>query len=503
MPGSGRRRGWWLGATLPLLVLGAFSAGLLPDRALVAPRGHFVIVSVVSALSFVLAMLVLAAAQQIADLRVLALALAFVALTGFFSIHGLATPGIIAPGTNGWVGTSARLALFAGAWFIAASALESRIGAHRALLRYRGATVLATLSTLTVYGTLALSDLVLQRATATGEPARPGWLQAIERAVAALGSGTPAFALGGASLALLSLALVHYWRVERRWSSPLVRGLLVACLFLAQAQLALLVAPVWYLSWWEYHVLLLLGYLAALAGLAREYALSGSWRGVLEGLLLRDALEHLERGYTEVVAALAAAVEAKDIYTKGHSVRVAHLAALIARELGLPPERERILYQAGILHDIGKIAIPDAVLQKPGRLTAEEFALVREHPVRSWEIARHVRSFAPMLPAIRWHHERLDGSGYPDGLRGEEIPLDARILVVADVFDALTSVRPYRAALSVTEALEFLRQEAGSRLDPQCVAALERIVERFGPAMVHGLASAEPAPAAGMPAERC
>lgn len=272
--------------------------------------------------------------------------------------------------------------------------------------------------------------------------------------------------------------------MERRWSSPLVCGLLVASVFLLQAQVSLLLAPVWHVSWWEYHVLLLLAYAVALIGLVREYALHGTWRGVLEGLLLRDALEHLERGYTEVIAALAAAVEAKDVYTKGHSVRVARLVALIARELCLPPERERILYQAAILHDLGKIGIPDSVLQKPGPRTPDEFALVREHPVRSWEIARQVRSFAPMLPAIRWHHERLDGSGYPDGLRGDEIPLDARILAVADLFDALTSARPYRPALSVPKALAVLRDEAGIRLDAACVAALERLVERYGPALL-------------------
>lgn len=479
------RQGWWfLGATVPLLLLVAFALGLLPDPALIVPHGHFIVVTIVSAVSFVIAALVLAAAVQIADFRVLALALAFLSLSGLFAIHGLATPGVIAPGTNGWVGVSARLALFGGSWFLAASALESRIAVHRTLLRYRGWIALGTVLLLVAYGSVAVSDLALQRAAALGTAVRPGWLRTLEQLAAMMGGGRGALMLGLASLALSLLAFAHYWRVARRWMTPLVQGLLVTCLFLAQAQVSLLVAPVWHLSWWEYHVLLLAGYLAALRGLVHEYALSGSWRGVLEGLLLRDALEHLERGYTEVIAALAAAVEAKDISTKGHSVRVARLAALIARELGLPPEHERILYQAGILHDIGKIGIPDAILQKPGRLTAEEFALVREHPVRSWEIARQIRSFAPMLPAIRWHHERLDGSGYPDGLQGEEIPLDAHILAVADVFDALTSVRPYRAALSVEEALALLRQEAGTRLDPECVAALERLVERYGVSLV-------------------
>ncbi|MCX2726793.1 HD-GYP domain-containing protein [Thermomicrobium sp. 4228-Ro] len=480
-----QRQGWWfLGAAVPLFVLFAFLLDILPDHALVVPRGHFIVVTLISVLSFVIAALVLAAAVQIADVRVLALALAIVSLSGLFAIHGLATPGVIAPGVNGWVGASARLALFGGSWFLAASALESPIAVHRTLLRYRGWIALGTALLLVAYGSVAVSDLVLQRAAATEAGARLSGLRTLEQLATTIGGGRTALVLGLASLALSLLAFAHYWRVARRWATPLVWGLLGACPFLVQAGIALLLAPVWHLSWWEYHVLLLAGSLAALSGLVREYARSGSWRGVLEGLLLRDALEHLERGSTEVVAALAAAVEAEDSYTKEHSVRVARLAASIAQELGLPPERERILYQAGILHDIGKIGIPDAILQKPGRLTAEEFALVREHPVRSWEIARQIRSFAPMLPAIRWHHERLDGSGHPDGLRGEEIPLDARILAVADVFDALTSVRPYRAALSVEEALALLRQEAGTRLDVECVAALERLVEQYGVSLV-------------------
>lgn len=474
---------WWIvGSMLPLAVLAALLTGVLPDEPVVVPKAHFLIVSTLAAVSCLLAVVVLIGAAQIADVRVLALALAFLTLSGLFFVHGLATPGILAPGPNGWVGAAARIGLFAGAWFLAASTLEERVAVQRTLLRLRGRIVLVTGLLLLLTGLVAAIDLVTLRVR--GPLNRTPLLEAVGQAVTALSTGWSAVGLGIASIALLLVTTVHYWRVERRWSSPLVRGLLVASVFLLQAQVSLLLAPVWHVSWWEYHVLLLLAFAASSLGLVREYALHRTWRGVLEGLLLRDALEHLERGYTEIIAALAAAVEAKDVYTKGHSVRVARLAALIARELGLPPERERILYQAAILHDLGKIGIPDSVLQKPGPLTPDEFALVREHPVRSWEIARQVRSFAPMLPAIRWHHERLDGSGYPDGLRGDEIPLDARILAVADVFDALTSARPYRPALSVPEALAVLRDEAGIRLDAACVAALERLVERYGPALL-------------------
>ncbi|MCM8745435.1 HD domain-containing protein [Thermomicrobium sp. CFH 73360] len=305
-----------------------------------------------------LAVLVLIGAAHIADLRVLALALAFLTLSGLFFVHGLATPGIIAPDPNGWVGATARIGLFAGAWFLAASTLEERVAIHRTLLRLRGRILLVTSLLLLLTGFVAVMDLVTLRVM--GPLERAPLLQAVGQAVRALSTGWTTVSFGVASIALLLITAVHYWRVERRWSSPLVRGLLVAGVFLLQAQVSLLLAPVWHVSWWEYHVLLLLAYAVALISLVREYALHGTWRGVVEGLLLRDALEHLERGYTEVIAALAAVGEAKDVYTKGHSVRVARLAALIARELGLPPERERILYQAAILHDLGKMEFPQS-----------------------------------------------------------------------------------------------------------------------------------------------
>jgi hypothetical protein len=199
-----------VGLVLPAVLLAALSVGILPDRASIAPHEHFVIVSAVSVLSSLFAVLVLAAAVQIADLRVLALALAFLCLSGLFAVHGLATPGVIAPGTNGWVSASAYLALFSGAWFLAASTLESRIAVHRQLLRYRRRIVSATLAVLSAYGTIALIDLVLQRAAALGRAVRPSWLGTVERGVGSTGSGSAADALGGATIALLALALVHY-----------------------------------------------------------------------------------------------------------------------------------------------------------------------------------------------------------------------------------------------------------------------------------------------------
>lgn len=177
------------------------------------------------------------------------------------------------------------------------------------------------------------------------------------------------------------------------------------------------------------------------------------------------------------VAALAAAVDAKDSYTLGHSHRVALYAATLAKELELAgPEIARIQL-SGQLHDVGKIGVSDLLLKKPGALTVEEFAAIQQHP----EIGEHMLSSVPflkdILPAVRHHHERWDGRGYPDGLRAQQIPMEATILCVADAFDAMTSDRPYRAALSADEALTRVRDGSGTQFSPDVVLALESAVE--------------------------
>jgi HD-GYP domain-containing protein (c-di-GMP phosphodiesterase class II) len=280
-------------------------------------------------------------------------------------------------------------------------------------------------------------------------------------------------------MTLLMFVVFRFARQYRRTSSALIGGFLASSILLLQAQISMTFGTVWLASWWEYHVLMLAAFVAAVVALVMEYGHSGSVQGMVEGLLVRDTIEQLERGYGEVIAALVATVEAKDPYTRGHTQRVSELSVRIAQDLHLAPERVRVIGQAAMLHDIGKIAVPDSILNKPGRLTDEEFAVVKEHPARGYEIIRNVRSLQRALGGIRHHHERIDGSGYPDGLRGDDIPLDARIIAVADVFDALTSTRSYRAAWSVQRAFAVLDEEAGTKLDRQCVLSLKRVVEEL------------------------
>jgi putative nucleotidyltransferase with HDIG domain len=188
----------------------------------------------------------------------------------------------------------------------------------------------------------------------------------------------------------------------------------------------------------------------------------------------------LERAYLETIRALASAIDAKDPYTRGHSERVAKLAVEIGRELGLDDAQLRILEFSGILHDVGKIGIPEQVLQKPSQLTPEEFSVVRSHAAIGAEIVEGVEFLKSSEPAIRHHHERWDGKGYPDGLAGEAIPLTARIINAADTWDACTSERPYHRARSAAEVISIMAQLRGAQLDPNVHDATLRVLMRLG-----------------------
>jgi putative nucleotidyltransferase with HDIG domain len=176
--------------------------------------------------------------------------------------------------------------------------------------------------------------------------------------------------------------------------------------------------------------------------------------------------------------ALANALEAKDAYTRGHSERVAKLGRRIACELGLDADQMAAVGEAGLLHDVGKIGVPEPTLQKVGPLTSEEWQVMRRHPLVGAQIVAPFEFFSRSASFIRHHHERWDGSGYPDGLAGAAIPLGARIIAVADVFDALTSRRPYRAAVSREAAVSQLLDEAGRTLDAHVVATCVRLLRR-------------------------
>ncbi len=187
-------------------------------------------------------------------------------------------------------------------------------------------------------------------------------------------------------------------------------------------------------------------------------------------LRLKQFTDELESAET-VLFSLALSIEAKDPYTEGHCDRLSRYSVALAERLGLPEELRVALRRAGIVHDIGKVAVPEHILLKPGPLTPEEWKVMKQHPVVGERICAPLKTFRHVLPVIRHHHEKLDGSGYPDGLKGEEIARTARILQTVDIYDALTTARPYRKALLPQEAFKVMREEVkrgwwdGSLLD--------------------------------------
>ena len=208
-------------------------------------------------------------------------------------------------------------------------------------------------------------------------------------------------------------------------------------------------------------------------------AISNAWYHALvqeKNNQLDQANSQLQSSYLEMISTMRRVVDAKDTYTRGHSDRVSYYAYHIAQNMGRDPqycERVRI---AGLFHDVGKLSVPDEVLLKPGRLTDEEYEIIKTHPGKGEDLLSVITQFRPILPIVRSHHERIDGRGYPDGLKGDAIPEEARIIAVADTFDAMTSERQYRKPFGFRRAMDELERCKGTQLDAQIVAVFQEMV---------------------------
>ncbi|HEY8490421.1 MAG TPA: HD-GYP domain-containing protein [Dehalococcoidia bacterium] len=446
--------------SLPLAAFGYLLANPHLDRTLVVPTEHFYIVSAASLLALALAILVGAASVASRQPRVFCTAAAFLAVAGIFAVHGLTTPGVLVHHPYHALTVSPRLSLLVGGLLFALGTVEPPERAARFIERHHGALMAAVAGLVLLYlcGNLLHEHLL-------------DWIPV----------GDPAVDYGtalAAGAALLFAAWRHY-QVFSISRLPVAAAFSVGLVLLAESLVSMTFGPVYRLSWWEYHVLMLLGFLVPMLGIGYEYVRGRQLKGIVEGLFLRDVLTKLEQSLPEAVGALVAATEVKDPYLRGHAQRVCRLAVLIGRELHLPDSQLRAVAAAALLHDVGKIGIPDAVLQKPGALDPQEFAELKHHTTRGYHITAQIPSLGRRVAdAVKYHHERLDGSGYPDGLQGDQIPLEARIVAVADVYDALTSDRVYRAAWSRDAALRQIQQEAGERLDARCVQALLDILAR-------------------------
>lgn len=210
-----------------------------------------------------------------------------------------------------------------------------------------------------------------------------------------------------------------------------------------------------------------------------DVSLRGKHAGCLRDL--GEAQRALQETVTQIIAALVAAIEMTDGYTYGHSLRDAAYAAALADEMGLPPQQVENIRRGALLHDIGKVFVSERILRKSDELTDEEFESVRKHSALGAGVLSKVQALKDVARIVRHHHERFDGSGYPDGLADDRIPLGARVVAVVDAFGAMTTDRPYRKTMSVEEAVAELERHAGDQFDPRVVEAFLRLLQRHGP----------------------
>lgn len=423
---------------------------------------HLIAVSAIAASALVVAVftaVVAARARQAAPV-LLALGCVFVGI--FMLGHGLSTPGIGSRPFSFWVGRFPVLAVLGFALSLGAAATREGSLPKRLVNRFPRSFL-----TLVSLAFAAGTFLIVARPTAVfGDRLLPQEA-ALTHVITA-----------GSALALLVTGGLH-WRRWRLGRDRIQLGLVAACWLSVDALISFEVGQLWRISWWDYHAYLFVGFAATAWAVVAESRRAHSIHGALATVSITDPLEHIARGYPEALNALVGAVEAKDRYTHGHSARVADLSVRIGLRLDLDPDALRALAQGAYLHDIGKIGVPDQVLNKPGSLSEDEWTWIQRHPVVGWEMANRAPSLRHALSVIRHHHERWDGGGYPDHRAGQAIPMAARIAALADVWDALTSDRAYRPAWALDRALAHVAGASGSLFDPMCVEAfLDLVAER-------------------------
>ncbi len=416
---------------------------------------HLVVVSAIAVCALVVAGIASATAVRTRKASVVWLGIGCLIVGVAMVGHGLATPGVWGRGPNVWVGRLPYLAMVGLSFGLAgASTAPSRRINQLIARRPLAAISVPVLPAVALVATVILdSDLLWGTAPLAHEE--------VAFDVLAVTAG-----------ALLLPVIGVHWR---RWhlGHDVVQLALVFAASMSIAAMTSFEHGVFaQLSWWDYHAYLLAGFgMTAFAVLARG-SRAQAVTGVLAETFDDDPFAALASGYPEAMKSMVRAVEIKDAYTHGHSARTARMAVELGQRMQLPPDRLRIIARGAYLHDLGKIGIPDGILNKPGRLTPEERAVIETHPQLGYEIASAARSLREALPIILHHHERFDGGGYPAGLSGFDVPLEARVVTVADVWDALTSRRAYRDPMDPEAALAHIVAGSGTHFDPVVVDAL-------------------------------
>ncbi len=378
-------------------------------------------------------------------------------------VHGLTAPGVLY-GPNSAVTISAffalPLALLSGLPLV----LPERSLSRRIARAWRPWTLAAmSFSTALAISLLVMPDRFPEPAAASGY------------AVAI--SAVCLFAF----LAMSWRQLTLYWVGRHRSSIVASMGYL----FLGATAMVWWQHSTFTIGWWLVHAVDVIGVTIGCFSVTRNSLLPADVEELLTPILQRDPLVALEFGLAPVVHQFVADLDTKDPITRDHVIRTSESAMRVGQALGLASSRLRHLGIAALLHDIGKLEVPDAVLNKPGRLDAAEFEIMQRHAASGADMLGLVPSLAPAAPFVRGHHERIDGNGYPDGLVGDQIPLEARIISVCDAFDAMSHTRQYRTGMGTEKAQAIMREHAGSQWDPDVVEVALRVLPEL-----HGVAPA-------------
>jgi putative nucleotidyltransferase with HDIG domain len=388
------------------------------------------------------------------DARSVLIGTAFSSMAALLSIHGLMTPGFVV-GMNGLVAFSGAATLPVGGAVLALAVIPQlrRPSAVRPVLLLQAGLLFLILA----LGLTGLLDPGLVPAVPEyGSP--PAWI---------------ALGVGLALYSVLGIRAARAYLLTRRLADlTVVFGLVLLAVSLFPA----LLMDYDEVGWWVGHAFELIGIGLVGVPVALDLHRGAQSRPLAGDLRASELVSAADAFMGPTVRALLVRLAYKDDYTAEHTRGVALRAVQVGEELGLAPVRLRELAVGGLLHDVGKLAVPNEILQKPGALTDEEFDVIKRHPDLGAELVRELGFSAQLSRLVRDHHERLDGSGYPRGVGAPDLDLETRILAVCDVFDALLSDRVYRDAWSLDDALDLIARESGTKFDPACVNALERVI---------------------------
>ncbi|MBB6634228.1 HD-GYP domain-containing protein [Cohnella thailandensis] len=423
------------------------------------PRFHFYVLTPTLFALAISAIAVGWTGLRLRDMSVLMLALAIFSLNGFFLIHALSTPGFLVHDPYHLAGVASQIGMTSCAIWIYLSTLSSDHAFMRMVSKHRKRIVAGWVAFIVLLNIASL--------------AYPDISEFVPIHI------TPINYL----MALIT-GLLYFWAAKRYFQQfrlvqfPLHAAIVFGSVLLMITELVMVTTMMWTLAWWLYHIVLAVSALMLLYGVIAQYRSNISITHALRQANRQPSSDPLRVFISGSMHNLIVATETKDEYTAGHNYRVAMYGLQLARAMNLDTEQMRALARGGLIHDVGKIRIPSEILNKPGKLDTHERTVIEQHPVIGYEMCKYIGFMTEELSVIRHHHEKWDGTGYPDKLRGEEISLLARILAVADVYDALTSRRAYRDPWPQERALKAIVEGSGTHFDPECVAAFAGLCNR-------------------------